>query len=137
MSKKTDQIIDVELIDKEKALDTQLLENKFKLQTEIDLPDIYYVKTLELIRDIVILLRDNEKPLPDEFYRHYDLVLSEIEPAIDDLTLDSLSLVIEQYKDIVEIDRGLKFSKHYQLKNNIDRRHKQFQKVITSHKKRG
>ena len=118
MSKKRDKIVDLELIDKEKALDTQLLENKIKLQTEIDLPNIYYVKTLELIRDIVILLRDNEKPLPDEFYRHYDLVLSEIEPAIDDLTLDSLSLVIEQYKDIVEIDRGLNFSKHYQLKNN-------------------
>ena len=134
MSKKTDQIIDVELIDKEKAFNTQLLENKFKLQTEIDLPDIYYVKTLELIRDIVILLRDNEKPLPDEFYRHYDLVLSEIEPAIDDLTLDSLSLVIEQYKDIVEIDSGVKFSEQRKLKNNIDRRHKQFQKVITSHK---
>lgn len=134
MSKKRDKIVDLELIDKEKALDTQLLENKIKLQTEIDLPNIYYVKTLELIRDIVILLRDNEKPLPDEFYRHYDLVLSEIEPAIDDLTLDSLSLVIEQYKDIVEIDRGLKFSEHYKLKNNINRRHEQFQKVITSRK---
>lgn len=134
MSKKTDQIIDVELLVKEKALDIQLLENKIALQTEIDLPNIYYVKTLELIRDIVILLRDNEKPLPDEFYRHYDLVLSEIEPAIDDLTLDSLSLVIEQYKDIVEIDRGHNFSKHYQLENNIKSRHEQFQKVITSHK---
>lgn len=134
MSKKRDEIVDLELIDKEKALGTQLLENKIKLQTEINLPAINYVKTLELIRDIVILLRDNEKPLPDEFYRHYDLVLSEIEPAIDDLTLDSLSLVIEQYKDIVEIDRGHNFSKHYQLKNNIKSRHKEFQKVITSHK---
>ena len=134
MSKKRDKIVDLELIDKEKALDTQLLENKIKLQTEIDLPNIYYVKTLELIRDIVILLRDNEKPLPDEFYRHYDLVLSEIEPAIDDLTLDSLTLVTEQYKDIIEIDSGVKFSEQHKLKKNIKRRHEQFQKVITSHK---
>ena len=79
-------------------------------------------------------MRDNEKKLPDEFYRYYDLLLSEIEPALDDLTLDSLSLVIEQYKDIAEIDRGLKFSEHYQLKNNIKSRHEEFQKVITSHK---
>lgn len=134
MPKKTDKIVDVELISKEKDLDTQLLENEIKLQTEIDLPDIYYVKTLKLIRDIVTWLRDDHYSLPDEFYRHYDLVLSEIEPAIDDLTLDSLSLVIEQYKDIVEIDRGHNFSKHYQLENNIKSRHEQFQKVITSHK---
>lgn len=134
MSKKTDKIIDVELIDKEKTLDTQLLENKFKLQTEIDLPDIYYVKTLELIRDIVILLHDNENKLPDKFYRYYDLVLSEIEPALDDLTLDSLTLVTEQYKDIIEIDSGVKFSEQRKLKKNINRRHEQFQKVITSHK---
>ncbi len=93
-----------------------------------------YVKTLELIRDVVTYLRDEHYSLPDEFYRHYDLVLSEIEPALDDLTLDSLSLVIEQYKDIVEIYRVLKFSKHYKLKKNIKSRHKQFQKVITSHK---
>lgn len=79
-------------------------------------------------------MRDNEKKLPDEFYRYYDLLLSEIEPALDDLTLDSLSLVIEQYKDIAEIDRGLKFSEHDKLKNNINRRHEQFQKVITSRK---
>lgn len=134
MSKKRDKIVDLELIDKEKALDTQLLENKIKLQTEIDLPAINYVKTLELIRDIVILLRDNEKPLPDEFYRHYDLVLSEIEPAIDDLTLDSLTLVTEQYKDIIGIDSGVKFSEQRKLKKNINRRYEQFQKVITSHK---
>lgn len=134
MSKKRDKIVDLELIDKEKALDTQLLENKIKLQTEIDLPAINYVKTLELIRDVVTWLRDKHYSLPDEFYRHYDLVLSEIEPALDDLTLDSLSLVIEQYKDIVEIERGLKFSEHHKLKNNINRRHEQFQKVITSHK---
>ena len=57
-----------------------------------------------------------------------------MEPALDDLTLDSLSLVIEQYKDIVEIERGLKFSEHHKLKNNINRRHEQFQKVITSRK---
>lgn len=134
MPKKTDKIVDVELINKEKTLDTQLLKNIAKLQTERDLSLIDYVKTLELIRDIVILLRDDENQLPDEFYRHYDLVLSEMEPALDDLTLDSLSLVIEQYKDIVEIERGLKFSEHHKLKNNINRRHEQFQKVITSRK---
>lgn len=134
MPKKTDQIIDVELIDKEKTLDTQLLQNEIKLQVERDLPAMDYVKTLELIRDVVTWLRDKHYSLPDEFYRHYDLVLSEIEPALDDLTLDSLSLVIEQYKDIVEIERGLKFSEHHKLKNNINRRHEQFQKVITSRK---
>lgn len=134
MSKKTDKIIDVELIDKEKTLDTQLLKNIIKLQTERDLPAINYVETLELIRDIVILLRDNEKTLPDEFYRYYDLLLSEIEPALDDLTLDSLTLVTEQYKDIIGIDSGVKFSEQRKLKKNINRRHEQFQKVITSHK---
>lgn len=134
MSKKTDKIIDVELIDKEKTLDTQLLKNIIKLQTERDLPAINYVETLELIRDIVIILRDNEKTLPDEFYRYYDLLLSEIEPALDDLTLDSLTLVTEQYKDIIGIDSGVKFSEQRKLKKNINRRHEQFQKVITSHK---
>lgn len=134
MPKKTDKIVDVELINKEKTLDTQLLKNIAKLQTERDLSLIDYVKTLELIRDIVILLRDNEKPLPDEFYRHYDLLLSEVEPALDDLTLDSLTLVTEQYKDIIEIDSGVKFSEQHKLKKNIKRRHEQFQKVITSHK---
>ena len=134
MSKKTDKIIDVELIDKEKTLDTQLLKNIIKLQTERDLPAINYVETLELIRDIVILLRDNEKTLPDEFYRYYDLLLSEIEPALDDLTLDSLTLVTEQYKDIIGIDSGVKFSEQRKLKKNINRRNEQFQKVITSHK---
>lgn len=134
MPKKTDKIVDVELISKEKDLDTQLLENEIKLQTEIDLPDIYYVKTLKLIRDIVTWLRDDHYSLPDEFYRHYDLVLSEIKPALDDLTLDSLRLVIEQYRDIVEIDSGVKFSEQRKLKKNINRRHEQFQKVITSHK---
>ena len=134
MPKKTDKIVDVELINKEKTLDTQLLKNIAKLQTERDLSLIDYVKTLELIRDIVILLRDDENQLPDEFYRHYDLLLSEIEPALDDLTLDSLTLVTEQYKDIIEIDSGVKFSEQYKLKKNIKRRHEQFQKVITSHK---
>lgn len=134
MPKKTDKIVDVELIDKEKTLDTQLLKNIIKLQTQRDLPAIYYVKTLELIRDIVILLRDNEKKLPDEFYRYYDLLLSEIEPALDDLTLDSLTLVTEQYNDIIEFDSGVKFSEQRKLKNNINKRHEQFQKVITSHK---
>ncbi len=79
-------------------------------------------------------MRDDENQLPDEFYRHYDLLLSEIEPALDDLTLDSLTLVTEQYKDIIEIDSGVKFSEQYKLKKNIKRRHEQFQKVITSHK---
>lgn len=134
MSKKTDKIVDIELIDKEKALDTQLLKNKIKLQTERDLPAINYIKTLELIRDIVILLRDNENQLPDEFYRHYDLLLSEIEPALDDSTLDTLTLVTEQYKDIIEIDSGVKFSEQRKLKKNIKRRHEQLKKVITSHK---
>ena len=79
-------------------------------------------------------MRDNEKKLPDEFYRYYDLLLSEIEPALDDLTLDSLTLVTEQYNDIIEIDSGVKFSEQRKLKNNINKRHEQFQKVITSHK---
>ena len=104
---------------KEKTLDRQLLQNEIKLQVERDLPAMDYVKTLELIRGVVTWLRDKHYSLPDEFYRYYDLVLSEIEPSLDDLTLDSLSLVIEQYKDIVEIDRGLKFSEHHKLKNNI------------------
>ena len=134
MPKKTDKIVDVELINKEKTLDTRLLKNIAKLQTERDLSLIDYVKTLELIRDIVILLRDDENQLPDEFYRHYDLLLSEVEPALDDLTLDSLTLVTEQYKDIIEIDSGVKFSEQHKLRKNIKRRHEQFQKVITSHK---
>ena len=119
---------------KEKTLDKQLLQNEIKLQVERDLPAMDYVKTLELIRDVVILLRDNEKKLPDEFYRYYDLLLSEIEPALDDLTLDSLTLVTEQYNDIIEFDSGVKFSEQRKLKNNINKRHEQFQKVITSHK---
>ena len=119
---------------KEKTLDKQLLKNEIKLQTERDLPALYYVKTLELIRDVVICLRDHRKILSDEFYLYYDLILSEIEPALDDLTLDSLCLVIEQYKEIVEIEKELKYSEHRKHKNNINRRHEQFQKVITSHK---
>ena len=73
---------------------------------------------------------DNSK-MPIEFNSYYVLVLSEIEPTLDDLTIESLMTVIAQYQDIDILRyKQLNFSEHNNLKNNIDKRHNEFQKII-------
>ena len=103
------------------------------LKTAKDLNAITYVTTLELIKEVLIDMQDKHK---DKILRNspYELILSEIEPALDDLTLDSLMLVVEQYKSISEISEGkIPFSEHRKVEKEIKTRHKEFQKVISRH----
>lgn len=102
-----------------------------RLQVSKDLSAMDYVMTLELIRKIIIYYKDNSKNIHNEFYNYYDLVLSEIESALDDLTIDSLMLVVSQYEDIDKLRYTyIKRSENNNLKNNINKRHNEFQKVI-------
>ena len=103
-----------------------LINKHLKTSKDINIMD--YVMTLELIRKIITYYKDDSKNIPNSYY---DLVLSEIEPTLDDLTIESLMTVIAQYQDI-DILRynSLQFSEHNKLKNNIDKRHKEFQKII-------
>lgn len=98
------------------------------LKTSKDVSAMDYVMTLELIRKIITYYKDDSKNIPNSYY---DLVLSEIEPTLDDLTIESLMTVIAQYQDIDIIRyKQLNFSEHNKLKNNIDKRHNEFQKII-------
>ena len=67
--------------------------NVLKVSKDISAMD--YVMTLELIRKIITYYKDDSKNIP---YSYYDLVLSEIEPALDDLTIESLMAVISHIK---------------------------------------
>ena len=76
-----------------------LIEDKTKRNESLSAID--YVTTLELIRYIAnfgVTYVDNRTNL----YKLYKLLLEEIEPALDDLTLDSLLLVISQFKTLNE-----------------------------------
>lgn len=103
-----------------------LINKHLKTSKDINIMD--YVMTLELIRKIITYYKDDSKNIPNSYY---DLVLSEIEPTLDDLTIESLMTVIAQYQDIDILRyKSLQFSEHNKLKNNIDKRHKEFQKII-------
>ena len=103
-----------------------LINERLKTTKDINIMD--YVMTLELIRKIIIYYKENSKISIDSYY---DLVLSEIESTLDDLTIESLMIVINQYQDIDTLrTRQIKSSQHNKLKNNIDKRHKEFQKII-------
>lgn len=105
-----------------------VINERLKVSKDISVMD--YVMTLELIRKIIAYYKDDSKnsKIP---YSYYDLVLSEIEPALDDLTIESLIVVISQYQDIDILRyKHLKLSEHNNLKNNINKRHNEFQKVI-------
>ena len=103
-----------------------LINEHLKTSKDINIMD--YVMTLELIRKIITYYKDDSKNIPNSYY---DLVLSEIEPTLDDLTIESLMTVIAQYQDIDILRyKSLQFSEHNKLKNNIDKRHKEFQKII-------
>lgn len=98
------------------------------LKTSKDVSAMDYVMTLELIRKIITYYKDDSKNIPNSYY---DLVLSEIEPTLDDLTIESLMTVIAQYQDIDILRyKQLNFSEHNNLKKNIDKRHNEFQKII-------
>ena len=84
-----------------------LINERLKTTKDINIMD--YVMTLELIRKIIIYYKENSKISIDSYY---DLVLSEIESTLDLRT------------------RQIKSSQHNKLKNNIDKRHKEFQKII-------
>ena len=113
--------------------DRYFLEDKIsvineRLKVSKDISAMDYVMTLELIRKIITYYKDDSKNIP---YSYYDLVLSEIEPALDDLTIESLMAVISQYQDIDILRyKNLETSEHNNLKNNISKRHVEFQKVI-------
>ena len=103
-----------------------LINERLKTTKDINIMD--YVMTLELIGKIIIYYKENSKISIDSYY---DLVLSEIESTLDDLTIESLMIVINQYQDIDTLrTRQIKSSQHNKLKNNIDKRHKEFQKII-------
>ena len=86
-------------------LKQQLGHNNYVLKTHRDLDAITYVNTLELIKEVLMSM--NDKPKDKILHNNpYELILSEIELALDDLTLDSLMLVVEQYKSISEINEG-------------------------------
>ena len=111
-------------------LKQQLGHNNYVLETHRDLDAITYVTTLELIKEVLMSMNDKHK---DKILHNnpYELILSEIEPALDDLTLDSLMLVVEQYKSISEINEGkINFFKQMMVEKEIKNRHNEFQKVI-------
>lgn len=90
-------------ITKEKieALDENIMLIEKKTSRNESLSAIDYVTTLELIRYIAnfgVTYVDNRTNL----YKLYKLLLEEIEPALEDLTLDSLLLVISQFKTLNE-----------------------------------
>ena len=83
--------------EKVEALDKNIMLIEDKTKRNESLSAIDYVTTLELIRYIAnfgVTYVDNRTNL----YKLYKLLLEEIEPALDDLTLDSLLLVISQFK---------------------------------------
>ena len=87
--------------EKVEALDKNIMLIEDKTKRNESLSAIDYVTTLELIRYIAnfgVTYVDNRTNL----YKLYKLLLEEIEPALDDLTLDSLLLVISQFKNLNE-----------------------------------
>lgn len=97
------EILSQSSITKEKveALDKNIMLIEDKTKRNESLSAIDYVTTLELIRYIAnfgVTYVDNRTNL----YKLYKLLLEEIEPALDDLTLDSLLLVISQFKTLNE-----------------------------------
>ena len=97
------EILNQSSITKEKveALDKNIMLIEDKTKRNESLSAIDYVTTLELIRYIAnfgVTYVDNRTNL----YKLYKLLLEEIEPALDDLTLDSLLLVISQFKTLNE-----------------------------------
>ena len=101
--KESTEILSQIPITKEKveALDKNIMLIEDKTKRNESLSAIDYVTTLELIRYIAnfgVTYVDNRTNL----YKLYKLLLEEIEPALDDLTLDSLLLVISQFKTLNE-----------------------------------
>lgn len=97
------EILSQSSITKEKveALDKNIMLIEDKTKRNESLSAIDYVTTLELIKYIAnfgVTYVDNRTNL----YKLYKLLLEEIEPALDDLTLDSLLLVISQFKTLNE-----------------------------------
>lgn len=97
------EILSQSSITKEKveALDKNIMLIEDKTKRNESLSAIDYVTTLELIRYIAnfgVTYVDNRTNL----YKLYKLLLEEIEPALDNLTLDSLLLVISQFKTLNE-----------------------------------
>ena len=87
--------------EKVEALDKNIMLIEDKTKRNESLSAIDYVTTLELIRYIAnfgVTYVDNRTNL----YKLYKLLLEEIEPALDNLTLDSLLLVISQFKTLNE-----------------------------------
>lgn len=113
------------------------------INTILDKRDIdirSYVEILELIRDIVIYRRNNSVLNEVQKATIYGRILEEIEPALDDLTLDTLQIVINQYNTIQDLEQDLLqyndlFQSIYttQIKFEVTRNHKKFKKIIKRH----
>lgn len=87
--------------EKIEALDKNIMLIEDKTKRNESLSAIDYVTTLELIKyfaNFGVAYVDDKTNL----YKLYKLLLEEIEPALDDLTLDSLLLVISQFKTLNE-----------------------------------
>lgn len=99
-----------------------------------------YVTILELIRNIVTYISNNSILNKDLKEKIYGKILEEIEPALDDLTLGTLQIVINQYNTIQSFEQNLpqsqdKSRNHYisQTETKVAKEHKKFQKIITKH----
>lgn len=117
-------------------LNTKIITTKRKLNTDSDINVIDYVIILGLIKEIITYYANDKMniKLPASFYGYYDLVLTEIESALDDLTIESLMLVIKQYQNIEKLrSRSTKSSEYPKIRKEIDESHDEFQKVISKH----
>ena len=101
--KEFEKILNQSSVTEEKieALDKNIMLIEDKTKRNESLSAIDYVTTLELIRYIAnfgVTYVDDKTNL----YKLHKLLLEEIEAALDDLTLDSLLLVISQFKTLNE-----------------------------------
>ena len=101
----SDLLKDKTTIDKkEKELNQKIVEVESKILYNEKITAIDYVTTLELIKYLVNFenthIFNNEK-----LKKISNLVLDEIEPTLDNLTLERFLIVLEQYKSLVQYIR--------------------------------
>lgn len=114
--------------------------NAMNSKGEHDLCARDYVTILELIRNIVTYISSNSVLNDNLKEKIYGKILEEIEPALDDLTLGTLQIVINQFNTVQSFEQNLlqsqgKARNHYisQTETKVAEEHKKFQKIITKH----
>lgn len=101
----SDLLKDKTTIDKkEKELNQKIEEVEFKILYNEKITAIDYVTTLELIKYLVNF--ENTHIFSNgKLKKISNLVLDEIEPTLDNLTLERFLIVLEQYKSLVQYIR--------------------------------